>query len=172
MPWLTQDAIARIDRILDGTQVGFEWGSGNGTMWFARRSKRMISVEHHHEWYAQTRATLEREGITNHEYRFVSDEDYTKAIDDIADESLDWVLVDGLYRDVAFEKSMAKVKPGGLLILDNCNWCFASRSSTPHSRTHADGPASPIWERIVPKIESWTRVWTTNGVNDTALFFK
>ena len=171
-PWLTQDAIAMLDRILDGTQVGFEWGSGNGTIWFARRSKHVISVEHHREWYEQIRSKLEAEGIRNHEYRFVNEEDYPNAIDDIPDESLDWVLVDGLFRDRTFEKSMPKVKRGGMIVFDNCNWHLPSRSSTPHSRTPADGPATSRWASLIPEIEKWTRVWTTNGVNDTAIFFK
>lgn len=171
-PWLTREAIERLEKFLQPSFVGLEWGSGNGTKWFARRSRKLTSVEHHAAWYAKVKSQLTNEGLSNVDYRLVTEEDYTKPIDEIADGSLDYVLVDALLRDVTFAKSMPKVRPGGWIVFDNCNWHLPSNSTTPHSRSLADGPATPLWAEVLTKLDGWTRIWTTNGVNDTAIYIK
>ena len=45
-PWLTRAAIAWLEAHLRPEHRGFEWGSGTGTLWFARRSASLVSVEH------------------------------------------------------------------------------------------------------------------------------
>lgn len=171
-PWLTRDAIALLeDRLRPGAR-GFEWGSGEGTLWFARRSASLVSVEHHEGWYERVRAKLAGAGVTNVDYRLVAEVDYTRTIDELPDACLDYVLVDGLFRDEALLRSIPKVKPGGWIVFDNVNWYLPSDSATPHSRSRADGPATEVFARAARELEGWKAIWTTNGVNDTAIFEK
>ena len=50
-PWLTKEAVNFLSAYLKETDCGFEWGSGRSTLWFARRVKKIISVESDKAWY-------------------------------------------------------------------------------------------------------------------------
>lgn len=173
-PWLTADAIRRLERFLTPAMRGLEWGSGEGSVWLARRSASLVSVEHNPVWYAKVTERLAAAGLTRVDYHLVAaDEDrYTAVIDGFPDEHFDYVLVDGLFRDVALLKSLPKVRSGGWIIFDNANWYLPSTSRTPHSRSSAEGPMTDGFARAGEWMRSWQAIWTTNGVNDTAIFVK
>jgi predicted O-methyltransferase YrrM len=171
-PWITREAIELFDALLRPHHVGLEWGSGNGTPWVARRCKSLISVEHHERWYQHVRELLTAEELTNVDYRLVSEAAYVATIDTLPDGSLDFVIVDGLFRDEAFLRSIPKLRPDGFVVFDNVNWYLPSESRTPHSRSRPDGPASPGFAEVDRETERWRIIWTSNGVNDTAIFIK
>ena len=171
-PWITRDAIAWLEQNLDGDDRGFEWGSGNGTAWLARRSGSLTSVEHHAAWSAKVKEQLERAGVGNADHRLVAESDYLGVIEDFPDDHFDYVLVDGLFRDRALLASIPKLRPGGALVLDNANWYLRSGSGTPHSRALDADSYSEIMERVEATLAGWPRIWTTNGVNDTAILTK
>jgi hypothetical protein len=171
-PWITADAIRHLEGFLTPDRRGFEWGSGKGSLWFAQRSRSLVSVEHNAQWYERVRRAFAEAGVANIDYRLVKDqlEPYTSAIGEFPDGHFDYVLVDGLFRDHAFLKSIPKVKPGGWIVFDNVNWYLPSDSRTPHSRSRADGPDGPVFAEVADRIRAWRTIWTTNGVNDTAIF--
>lgn len=171
-PWLSADAISLLEGFLKPDFCGFEWGSGRGSLWLAKRSGRLVSVEHHPVWADKVRGWLSEAGVMNVDYRLVPEEEYTETINGFPDGAFDYVLVDGLFRDEALVRSIPKVRPGGWIIFDNVNWYLPSDSKTPHSRSRADGPATPIFREAMEKLAGWPSVWTTNGVNDTALFVR
>ena len=172
VPWITRDAVEMLETFLDKTQNGFEWGSGNGTLWLLKRSKSLTSVEHHRAWADGVRAKLDQAGVHNADYRHVEESRYVDVIDEFPDGHFDYVIVDGLFRDIATEKSIPKLRSGGLLVIDNVNWYLPSESATPQSRTPREGPASELWGKVGRELARWKTVWTTNGVNDTAVFVK
>jgi predicted O-methyltransferase YrrM len=172
VPWITKDAVHTLEAWLDRTQRGFEWGSGNGTLWLLKRSKSLTSVEHHRAWAEQVRKRLERAGVHNADYRHVEDAGYLDVIDEFPDGHFDYVVVDGLFRDLATEKSIPKLRSGGRLVIDNVNWYLPSRSTTPQSRAKKEGASSELWGRVGKELARWKTTWTTNGVNDTAIFVK
>jgi hypothetical protein len=67
---------------------------------------------------------------------------------------------------------MPKLKPGGLLVIDNVNWYLPSRSRAPNSRTPALGPHGAVWTDIARELARWRSIWTSSGVWDTAIFVK
>ena len=68
---------------------------------------------------------------------------------------------------------MSKVKKGGLIIIDNVNWFIPNNLTiSPDSRRIKDGCYSDIWENFFNVVKSWRSIWTTNGVNDTCIWFK
>jgi len=172
VPWITRDAVRMLDDHLNATMTGFEWGSGNGTLWLLKRSKSLTSVEHHRAWSEAVKSKLEGAGIGNADYRYENESTYCHVIDEFPDRHFDYIVVDGLFRDVAMSKSMSKLARGGWLVLDNANWYLPSDSRTPQSRTREDGPATKLWGQVEAKLASWKATWTTNGVNDTAIFVK
>ena len=119
--------------------------------------------------------------LTNVDYRLIEkDEDeengknaaYVRVMEDFEKESLDFVLVDGIYRGACAVAVLSKVRPGGILIIDNANWFLPCKSRSPCSRSFEQGPASQIWDDFFHSVREWRRVWTTNGVCDTAIYFK
>ncbi|HEY2366584.1 MAG TPA: hypothetical protein VGH87_09370, partial [Polyangiaceae bacterium] len=81
VPWIARDAVEMLETFLDTTQVGFEWGSGNGTLWLLKRSKSLTSVEHHRAWAESVRKKLDRAGVRNADYRHVEESSYVETID-------------------------------------------------------------------------------------------
>jgi hypothetical protein len=172
VPWIARDAVKGLEDFLDKSQVGFEWGSGNGTLWLLKRSKSLTSVEHHRAWADSVRKKLENAGVHNADYRHVEESTYVDVIDEFPDGHFDYVIVDGLFRDTATAKSLPKIRSGGMLVIDNVNWYLPSESTTPQSRSKKEGPANELWGKNARELAKWKTTWATNGVNDTAIFVK
>ena len=172
-PWLTESAVGMLRSWLRGDDVGLEWGSGRSTLWFARRVKWLVSIEHAEDWYGAVSLSIARTGLTNVDHRLYRDERlYVAAGEAVTSASVDFVLVDGVLRDQCAVAAISRLKPGGILVLDNANWYLPCRSRSPDSRTVEQGPASPLWASFQRQVQSWRRIWTTNGVSDTAIFIK
>ena len=100
-------------------------------------------------------------------------EDYIKQISLLEDESLDFVLVDGVLRDLSTLVSIPKIKTGGLLIIDNFQRYLPSKSISPFAIDINGKPLNELWESIEDLyLSKWKKIHTSNGVNDTVIFFK
>jgi hypothetical protein len=173
-PWLTSSAVSILSTYLKNSDIGLEWGSGRSTIWFAARIKHLVSVEDNHEWYQRVKEKLDYLKLNNTKYLLATDrESYIGAADQFQENSLDFVLVDGRdYRSTCAVKAVSKVRTGGIIVVDNANWFLPSSSHSPNSRTYETGPASDEWQHFLELVNDWRRIWTSNGVSDTALFIK
>jgi len=180
-PWLTPAAIRALEGLLLPTDAGIEFGSGRSTLWFAKRVRHLTSIEHNQQWYERVVQLLKEAGLQNVTYHFYPENspsegetqsNYVEAFSNFSAESVDFVLVDGIYRDQCAYRALSVLKPGGLLIIDNVNWFLPCSSDAPNSRTLADGPMGEIWTSAWNLIRTWRKVWTTSGVTDTAIFIK
>jgi hypothetical protein len=181
-PWLTQAANSILESLIKKSDIGLEFGSGRSTIWFAQRISFLTSVDDNEFWYKQVKLMLNNNKIYNVNYiLFQKDENnpmttqsqYIEIISNYSRHSLDFVLVDSAdYRAACANKVIEKIKPGGLLVLDNANWYLPCNSYSPNSRTWSDGPASLEWVEFLAAVQNWRFIWTTSGVTDTALFLK
>ncbi len=180
MPWITPAAARFLAEWIRPSDLVLEWGSGRSTVWFAERSAKVISVEHDRSWYdrvnkqlnlSETTCTDRRLFEDNPDRDEYGDSDYVNVVLTIPDGSLDIVLVDGIFRDACALKVVDKVRPGGILIIDNINWYVESQSRSPASRSLGSGAATAQWSNFETVAREWRRVWTTCGVTDTALYF-
>lgn len=145
VPWMPYPAIDELDRRLSPDATAFEYGGGGSTLWLAGRIAHLTTVEHYAPWHVIIDRELRAMGADNctlllREPRLRgadpsqtgadrldysssraegSFEEYVKAIDGFADGSLDLVVVDGRCRQACLVHAMAKVRPGGLLVLDD-----------------------------------------------------
>jgi hypothetical protein len=179
-PWLTPTAINLVEEWLQSDDVVFEWGSGRSTVWFGERVGRVISVEHNHDWFhsvgawldLDTRKTVERHLVkTRDDPTDKSREDYVGIIDRLDEASIDLILVDGLHRDACAIRGLPKLRPGGLLVLDNADWYFPTGSHTPASKWKKK-LWSDTWRVFGDAVSGWRRIGTTNGVWDTVIWIK
>lgn len=180
-PWLTKSANAILQSRLQNHFVGLEFGSGRSTLWFARRVRHLTSIEHDPVWFQKVSGMLAANRIANVSHLLIevdqSEQEaattgYVRVLDDFAAKSLDFVLVDGVYRAACANGAIDKLRPGGMLILDNVNWYLPCESRAPNSRRPAQGPVSQDWARFVDRVSTWRRDWTSSGVTDTAIFYK
>jgi predicted O-methyltransferase YrrM len=180
-PWLTDEAIDLLDRLIQPTDVALEFGAGRSTLWLARRVAKLTSVEHDHNWSEQVSTRLKSARLDNVDFLHIKDNvseaegatsSYVRVLDRFNDQSLDLVLVDGIYRNHCAVGCVPKVKSGGLVILDNANWFLPSTSRAPSSRKPGDGPADAVWAAFAETTGNWRRIMTSNGVSDTLLLFK
>jgi predicted O-methyltransferase YrrM len=180
-PWLTPAAIELLGTLLRPADRGVEFGSGRSTLWLAARVAALTSVEQDEQWHAAVNAMLGERGLGNVDYILApkdapedrgADSAYARAALAFDDGSLDFALVDGHYRDYSTQFILPKVRPGGLLVIDNVNWYLPSQSKAPASRTPALGPANETWALIERELSGWRRIWTSSGVWDTAIFIK
>jgi predicted O-methyltransferase YrrM len=154
---------------------GFEWGSGRSTLWFAERVGSLVSVEHDPKWHRWVNEELNVKGLKNVEYRLCEDEfKYAKVASEYPSESFDFCLVDGLARDECALAAISLVKPGGIVVIDNCNWYLPTppHSHSPFSRRREQGPYTEQWAAYLDGVRDWRHIWTTNGVTDTCVWLK
>jgi predicted O-methyltransferase YrrM len=192
-PSLTPAAIARLARVIGPGHRGAEWGSGNSTRWFAARAGHLTSFETNPSYVEAVAAALAAAGLDNVDYRQIDFEDspdeevmhqsaWVQAAHAFADASLDFALVDSSPRGCLCAALVPKLRPGGLLVLDNANWYLppprglrppapgsvAVPLGSPGSRV----PENRCWPRFVDATANWAREWTSDGVQMTAIFVK
>lgn len=177
-PWITPAAIQILDTLLTKQHIGFEFGSGNSTLFFAKRVKQLISLEHEPTWHYKISTQLLEEKINNVNYFLVAKENkekpflpkkrsddliieftpatcfqsYYSFIDQYPEEYFDFIIVDGRARVECSLHAISKLKPGGLLILDNSE--------------------RRRYQPVHDTLTSWLSVQTSTGMTDTTLWFK
>lgn len=129
-PWWPYDAISWVAGILPAKAQVFEYGGGGSTLWLHDQGARITVAEHHPEWHRQLNEALPPDVKVLHvpsqaagsvtsavEPGFF--DNYVDAIGSQPDGTLDLVIVDGRARVDCVRSAMPKVKPGGLLLLDD-----------------------------------------------------
>lgn len=149
-PWWPYDAVAWVASALPPRPRVFEYGGGGSTLWLHDRGAQVTVAEHDAGWHAQLAAALptgvrvllvppQPAGSITSAVEPGFFDDYAAAADGEPDGSLDLVIVDGRARVDCALRAMPKVKPGGLLLLDD--------TDRPRYRPAADALAG--WERHV-----------------------
>jgi SAM-dependent methyltransferase len=136
-PFLAPSAIRFLDASLPREGVGLEWGSGRSTQWFAARLRQLVAVEHNAQWYEQVSQQFQQLGLNNVDYRLIplehpSEEPtrpiynpvphYVAFVSEFPDAYFDFIEIDGHYRQACVIPAIQKLKPGGLLLIDDTNW--------------------------------------------------
>lgn len=146
-PWITFDAIEFLARrVVPGWKV-FEYGSGGSTLYWLSMGTECVSIEHDAEWHAKLLPLIP--GGAKIDYRLVPPEpagsgsarsggddpefyhsslaefrgnsfwSYVTQIDEFPAGHFDLVLIDGRSRASCIRHAMPKVRPGGMLVVDN-----------------------------------------------------
>nr|WP_255697545.1 class I SAM-dependent methyltransferase [Sinirhodobacter sp. WL0062] len=130
------DAIDEVDRLLaqrPGARV-FEWGSGASTVWLAKRTGQVISVEHDAEWADVVEPKLAQFGhvalrrvpasnsgqIRSQKYGFEGQffDDYVAAIRD-EEGVFDLIVIDGRAREACLAEAIPRLASSGIILFDD-----------------------------------------------------
>jgi hypothetical protein len=173
-PWLTPAANRFLEGWLEDSFRGLEWGAGRSTLWFAERVAELLSVEHAADWYAQVQSNLDGLGCTNVTLAHASEADYVEMASELDDASLDFALVDGLsdLRDCCAAVAIPKIRPGGVLIVDDVHRYLPSFSRAPLALAAEAQPLTSTWVEIRDALADWELDWTSDGVKDTAIWVR
>lgn len=118
IPWYSYPMIEYLKQLDFSQKTVFEYGSGNSTLFWAKRCKRVVAIEDDPAWYEQIKPKLP----TNVEYILVDNKhDYIQAIHSFS-ELFDVVIVDGSHRFDCTKSARDRLSTGGMLILDNADW--------------------------------------------------
>lgn len=143
-PWIVYGAIDFIKSIIKSEMTVWEYGSGSSTLFYARRVSKVYSIENDKLWYEHILQTMNDQSISNVVYKLIphdiEDEEnvsefiskstkktfrtYVQSINDIPNESLDIVIIDGRARAACISYAMPKVCDGGYLIVDNSDRAY------------------------------------------------
>lgn len=129
-PKLNLQTIAMLEKIITRESLILETGSGNSTIWFAKRAKRVVALESDIYWHDAVHNHLEKEALRN--VRIYVDPAYSqKSFKGVLKEEdiiqYDIVLLDGPNPEeprvpLLLEDAPDFVKPGGYLVVDDTHY--------------------------------------------------
>jgi hypothetical protein len=117
IPWVTYSFIDFITGRLDKTMTLLEYGSGNSTMFYSARVKRVRTVEHNKEWFDMISGQIP----SNVDIQYIELErggaysQYGKQFPN----TFDIVIVDGRDRVNCLKNSVDSLTSRGVMILDD-----------------------------------------------------
>lgn len=147
LPWITFLSIDFLEKYLNPGLKIFEYGGGSSTNYFCNKGCEVYTIENNRDWFDILKKNAHQKGLqwqgeliegetidnfyglnaadpyhyyttdeSSLNYKF---EKYVKSIDKFKDNNFDLVLVDGRSRPSCIMHAIPKIKPGGLLVLDN-----------------------------------------------------
>jgi hypothetical protein len=148
-PWITFRAIDFLEKTLTKDMRVYEYGMGGSTLFLAKRVKEIISIEHDPTWFNRVKEIIKEKGYNNWKGYLIEPEiiidpinntdpsdpesyisedkgfngqffrNYAMSIDQYSDQYFDLIVIDGRARPSCFKHSLAKIKKGGFIVLDN-----------------------------------------------------
>lgn len=148
LAWVSFPALDRLQGLLKPTDRVFEYGAGGSTLFWLDRVAEVVSVEHDRLWFADLEQRIKKESgsrwtgilvpptpgdlvaepdpaepthyasadVPSKHFNYKA---YVHAIDRFPDAYFDVLMIDGRARTSCLAYATAKLKPGGLLVLDN-----------------------------------------------------
>ena len=117
LPWYTYPAIEYIKQFDFSNLEVFEYGSGNSTIFWSQLAIKIVSIENNPQWYK----TVAEKVARNVELKLIENKDYY--IEELEKyDKFDIIIIDGSYRHECAKVAVKKLKPGGIILLDNADW--------------------------------------------------
>ncbi|HEV2208515.1 MAG TPA: class I SAM-dependent methyltransferase [Verrucomicrobiae bacterium] len=158
VPWFSYAAIDFLGTFLQPHMTVGEYGSGGSTLFFAHRVKSVFSIEDNPKWYELVSTRLKERGLSNvtlvlrpFDFKSPVDFEHSSYLHALPDEPFDVIVIDGSeewtqVRPVCFQLAERRVKPGGLILVDD-SWRYPALRQNHHAREvrilQSVGPGRP-----------------------------
>jgi len=167
LPWFSYSAIDYLAKYLNPDMEVCEYGSGGSTLFFARRTRSVFSIEDNKAWYELVTDRVKQLGLKNVKLTFhpfdvknpvgFDKSDYLLAL---PNRKFDIIVIDGSeewnqVRPICFQHAEKFVKPGGCIIVDD-SWRYSSIRNKNRAARHQ------VFESVGP---------CRPGVTSTDIFF-
>jgi predicted O-methyltransferase YrrM len=141
----------------------------------AHRCKHLTSIESDSIWYSAVSEKLRASPIADRvSYLQIEADEFG---DDVhgyvaaCPSTVDFAVVDGKLRARCALAAAEAIRMGGFVVLDNANWFIRTGSRSPSEAQHRDRDVA-LWEEFESRVGEWRRLWTSNGVVDTAIWIR
>ena len=137
LPWISYPAIHFLNGFLDRNMDVFEFGGGGSTLYFARKTKQVLTVENNEEWIKLLQKGLTDNKLHNAEVLYrpfnrdkaetFKESEFYRSLEGRGTYHV--ILVDGLEingyaaRPACFAEAEKHIKPGGIIIVDD-SWRY------------------------------------------------
>ena len=140
VPWFTYPAIEALKAWDLSERSVLEYGSGYSTLFWANRARTVVSIEHNQDWFekikglAPPNVTMILAPINEAENDYHPSEktraEFRAYAESHGEGKFDLIVLDGYARSrmryQCAQASLPHLKPGGMVILDNSDWCPAT----------------------------------------------
>lgn len=117
LPWVTYPFIDFIESRLNRSMEIFEYGSGNSTLWYAKKVRYVTSVEHEQNWYDKVKSNLPDNASIYYSH-LVYGKEYCHFAKNL-NKKFDLIIVDGRDRVNCIKNSIECLTSNGVIILDD-----------------------------------------------------
>lgn len=117
LPWVTYGFIDFISDRLNKNMDIFEYGSGNSTLWYAKKVNTVVSVEHDKKWFEAIKKNMPNNANINYE-ELVYNGNYSKFSSNL-NKKFDVIIVDGRDRVNCVKNAIKNLKESGVIVLDD-----------------------------------------------------
>jgi precorrin-6B methylase 2 len=167
IPWFSYAAIDFLKTFLKPGMTVCEYGSGGSTLFFAKQVRSVFSIEDNPKWYELVTTRLKQKSVGNvtlklcpFDFKNPAGFEHSEYLHAMPDERFDVIVVDGSeewkqVRPVCFQKAEARVKPGGIIVVDD-SWRY------PGLREHNEAKRVKVFQSVGP---------CRPGVTSTDIFF-
>lgn len=182
-PWFSFPSLDYLNKHISPDMHVLEFGCGCSTIWWAQRVSRVTSIERSTYWISEVSQALSRHAMVNvelvpfFEFAGTTEEEIQSGVEPITlapivqryistglenTELYDVVVIDDVFRNEAAAAAISRLKPGGMLVLDDSerprysptfdllkrmDWSFASfHGATPY---HFHEKATTIWHKPI-----------------------
>src|ERR1043165_8129352 len=167
LPWFSYSAIDFLSKYLTADMQVCEYGSGGSTLFFARRTREVFSIEDNPTWHELVTDRVRQLGLKNVQIRLCpfdfknpvgfEQSEYLLAL---PKRKFDVIVIDGSeewnqVRPICFRHAEQFIRPGGCIIVDD-SWRYSAIRSQHNALRHQ------IFESVGP---------CRPGVTSTDLFF-
>lgn len=128
IPWIATEASMTLNRWLKGHHVALDLGLGGSTVFYAARCLKVygVEVDSSKQWEPAMLKAMQDQELTNTDLRFVGTE--AAVVEEInkLDAEFDLISVDTyhpLNRELFLVTALPKLKPGGVIVMDNYTDC-------------------------------------------------
>ena len=113
IPWYTYPTIEYLSQFDYRKLTVFEWGSGNSSLFWAKRAKQVTSMESNSSWHKK----ISKKSPKN--LNIILEENPKKYVSGWIKNKYDVIIIDGDQRKKCSEIAPEHLNDGGLIILDN-----------------------------------------------------
>jgi hypothetical protein len=117
IPWITYPCIYYLEKTVPKKAKVFEYGSGNSTLWWSKRTTSLTSIEYDRFWYERVSKDLPK-NVELHHYELKNG--YEKAVNKTT-QKYDIIVIDGRKRNECAKNSLLNLSSKGVIIWDNTN---------------------------------------------------
>lgn len=119
IPWLTYPFIYFIQGRLKPEMSILEFGSGNSTLYWSKRVKKVESIEHDPSWYEKVKSMNLPENVNVSLKKLGDNGDYNKFLKTQETPNFSIILVDGVERVSCLKNNYTLLEDNGVMVLDN-----------------------------------------------------